>query len=741
IRVTVQEPADTERPTGLSGYVQPFGGLRGMQVHPNVTRKDMLDLGLDYNANVARFQINTWSNDTVVLADKTNMAQWDAWFASKIAHLQSAILWARQAGIKLTVSMMIMPGGATAQVNNQVPYNSTFMLKYLASWRIIATTCLGAPEVIAFDIMNEPGYAFRTLAQGPGHDFRSAQIQVIDAIRGIDPGRWCIYQVNGYDEPNRFHYLRPIDRDRILYSVHMYKPTQLIASTNTTIAYPGGVVTNGEFLEDAFVGFASRTLDKTMLRQILEPVRRFQQSYQVPIYLSEFSICRWVPGAAAYLQDVADIADEYGWMWTYHAFREANSWDVEYEALPANQGGGVPASGVTDRSAVLRAKFALNVSAYTAAQQAPIAPTISVTDTWTTDVRVDWTPARCLIGSWLVEYRPAGGSWTQFAVARNQTSKLITGLSIGVSYEYRVTLINAHGQATSSVVEATKGAAYMLDVIAGSPSYAYSTRQLKASYTGPCIRVRRADDAEKDINFLNGDLDMADLVTFANGTSAWLRTKYDVTGNGRHQYQASKLNQPRIVSAGVVDVVGARAAINYIGASNHWMSGAFASLYAAGAATIVGVWRNNGSAADSYLFGETSSADFDPFYDLTSGSAQSGEVKFAIRDDASATFCGNGGSLQVQGFTSGTTRAFRVIDTGSAIRVASNTTAEAQDTTYNRATHTLTANQTAIGARLRQTGADKFASMSVGEIIAFPSVLSSADLAVIQAHQVRWYGL
>ena len=742
IRVTVQEPADTTRPAQDAAYVQPFGGLRGMQLTPNPTRQHLLDLGLDYGANLARFQFNTWSNDNPVLADKTSMAQWDAWFAVKLALLQQALGWARQSGIKLTVSMMVLPGGATALTNNQVPYNSVFMLKYLESWKAIAAACLGAPEVIAFDVMNEPGYAFRTIPQGPGQDFRSAQIQVIDAIREIDPTRWCVYEVNGFDEPNRFHYLKPIDRDRIMYSVHMYKPTQLIASSNTTLPYPGGIMTSGAFLDDAFVGFSSYAVDKNMLRRFLEPARRFQLAYKVPIYLGEFSIPRWVPGAAEYLRDVSDIAEEYGWVWTYHAFREANAWDVEYEALPANQGGGAPAVGITDRGQVLRDKFALNSPSYTPAEQAPIAPTVSVADSWPTEATVSWVPARCLIGSWVVEHRPVGGSWAQSTVARDQTTKLITGLTVGVTYEYRVTLVNPYGQATSSIASATKGAAYLLDVVGGSPSYAYAARQLRTAHTTALLRVRRSsDNAEQDIQAVGGTLDTTALLAFAGGGDAFVVTWYDQTGNGRHLIQATAARQPRIVSAGVVDVVNTRPTVMLIAANSHWMSGAFAPLYAAGAATFVGVWRNNASLADSYLFGESSSAVFNPFYTVTSGSPQLDEAKMAIRDDEGVSFSGNGGSLQVQGFTSGSLRAFRVVDTGTSIRVASNTTTEAQDATYSRSGRTLSANQTTLGARLRQASADKFPSMNVGEVIAFPAILSDADEAAILAHQARWYGL
>lgn len=748
IRVTVQEPADTTRPAQDAAYVQPFGGLRGMQLTPNPTRQHLLDLGLDYGANLARFQFNTWSNDNPVLADKTSMAQWDAWFAVKLALLQQTLGWARQSGIKLTVSMMVLPGGATALTNNQVPYNSVFMLKYLESWKAIAAACLGAPEVIAFDVMNEPGYAFRTIPQGPGQDFRSAQIQAIDAIREIDPTRWCVYEVNGFDEPNRFHYLKPIDRDRIMYSVHMYKPTQLIASSNTTLPYPGGIMTSGAFLDDAFVGFSSYAVDKNMLRRFLEPARRFQLAYKVPIYLGEFSIPRWVPGAAEYLRDVSDIADEYGWAWTYHAFREANAWDVEYATLPANQSEGVPAVGITDRGAVLLAKFALNSSPYTAAEQAPIAPTISVTETFNDSVLVSWAPARCLIGSWLVEHRAVGGAWAQATVARDQTSYAISGLAVGMSYEFRVTLINAHGSAASGVATLVKAPVYMLSKVAASPAWAYSvSRKVVASYSGPLMRVRRSsDNAELDIQPIAsganaGLVDSAALLAHVGAGDGFVVTLYDQSGNARHITQQTAGRQTKIVSSGVVEVVNAKPSMAHIPASSPYLAGSFAPLYGAGSSTIIGVARNDAAAADSYLFCESHSTLGTQFIAGVSGSPQSNEVKASYRNDAGSSFVGNGSSVQVSGFTNGTLRQFVLVDTGAAIRVASNTTAETQDSTYSRSGRTVTVNQTAIGCRLRGSGADKFPAMHLSELIAFPANISDADKAAIKGDQTRWYGL
>ena len=49
------------------------------------------------------------------------------------------------------------------------------------------------------------------------------------------------------------------------------------------------------------------------------------------IYVGEFSAAAWAPGAETYLRDCIELFEEYGWDWTYHAFRESRVWDVEME--------------------------------------------------------------------------------------------------------------------------------------------------------------------------------------------------------------------------------------------------------------------------------------------------------------------------------------------------------------------------------------------------------------------------
>jgi hypothetical protein len=95
-------------------------------------------------------------------------------------------------------------------------------------------------------------------------------------------------------------------------------------------------------------------------------------------------------------------------------------------------------------------------------------------------------------------------------------------------------------------------------------SAAYSLRKLRNAYSGSAIRVRRTDLTEQDIGFVGDVLDTASLLAFV-GTGAldngFVTTWYDQSGNSKNATQATAINQPRIVNAGVIDVVNGKPAV------------------------------------------------------------------------------------------------------------------------------------------------------------------------------------
>ena len=74
---------------------------------------------------------------------------------------------------------------------------------------------------------------------------------------------------------------------------------------------------------------------KDYLRGVLKPVRDFQLKHGARIYVGEFSAVAWAPGAEKYLEDCIALFEEYGWDWTYHAFREWKGWSVEHQGPDA----------------------------------------------------------------------------------------------------------------------------------------------------------------------------------------------------------------------------------------------------------------------------------------------------------------------------------------------------------------------------------------------------------------------
>ena len=76
--------------------------------------------------------------------------------------------------------------------------------------------------------------------------------------------------------------------------------------------------------------FLGANWDFESLKARLRPVREFQRRHQAKIYVGEFSARACAPGAERYLEDSIRAFEEAGWDWTYHAFREAKIWSLEY---------------------------------------------------------------------------------------------------------------------------------------------------------------------------------------------------------------------------------------------------------------------------------------------------------------------------------------------------------------------------------------------------------------------------
>jgi len=104
----------------------------------------------------------------------------------------------------------------------------------------------------------------------------------------------------------------------------------------------------------------------------------------------------------------------------------------------------------------------------------------------------------------------------------------------------------------------------LLDIYTNAAA-AYSLRKLRTDYNGFCIKVRRDNNDELDIGFdLSAELDISALLNFAGAGNAYVTKIYDQSGNNRDALQTILLNQPQIITNGVVITKNGRAAMSGI---------------------------------------------------------------------------------------------------------------------------------------------------------------------------------
>jgi hypothetical protein len=139
---------------------------------------------------------------------------------------------------------------------------------------------------------------------------------------------------------------------------------------------------------------------------------------------------------------------------------------------------------------------------------------------------------------------------------------------------------------------------------------AYSTRLLRAAYSGNAIRVRRSgDNSETNIGFVSGNLDTANLTAFCiagGGTqNGFVVTWFDQSGNSNDITNATAAQQPQIVSGGSMLLVGTRPYLDLTGENLSKTLGAAISQ----PATIFLIGKNNpGGAVVGSIFSTSTSA-------------------------------------------------------------------------------------------------------------------------------------
>jgi aryl-phospho-beta-D-glucosidase BglC (GH1 family) len=290
--------------------------LRGTMINPLLEEQDFRVLA-SWNANHIRWQL-MWGGFPHSPADKGDIPAYEAWLEKILAHLDSLIPVFRQVGIKILLDLHTPPGGRDKNEKWPLFYNQTFQDAFLTVWEKMANRYKNETQIMGYDLVNEPDD--RDLIPGL-KSWRDLAIAAIQRIRSIDSLHPIIIEASPVGGAHTLPNFEPVPFDNIIYSFHMYDPGEFVFqnlfSNVTPIYYPGII--------------AGKMWNKDQLRVDLQPTLNWQKAHNASIHVGEFSAVRWAPGNSTcnYLNDVIELFEEYGWNWDYHAFREAQVWDVE----------------------------------------------------------------------------------------------------------------------------------------------------------------------------------------------------------------------------------------------------------------------------------------------------------------------------------------------------------------------------------------------------------------------------
>jgi endoglucanase len=349
VRVAVLSLARKPRPVPSENPGSVFRGhdlprLRGVMSPNAFSKEDLRVLGQVWHANLIRWQLTrNWGQ----AGTERDLAEYDQWFTKELTDLDLVLDACLEYGIKVVIDMHSPPGGRYENSDLAIFHEPVYQDKFVALWEQMARRYLRHPAIWGYDLINEP---VQNKPSPPGvANWLGTQVRAARAIRAIDPNRAIFIAPAKWGSADGFRDLDPVDVPNVVYQTHMYFPHtfthQGVSNTTTGIAFPGEI--DGQWH------------DKAALRKHLEPVREFQLAYNVHIYAGEFSAIRWAPGDSAhqYLKAAIELFEEYGWDWSYHAFREWDGWSVEHGSDPNDH---TPSPQPTDRQKLLLGWFEKN---------------------------------------------------------------------------------------------------------------------------------------------------------------------------------------------------------------------------------------------------------------------------------------------------------------------------------------------------------------------------------------------
>lgn len=236
-------------------------------------------------------------------------------------YLDSFIEFSRQAGLYV-IPVFELDNSKGAGSNHWG--NTTATSSLVAALSYLAKKYKDNKTIIAFDLMNEP------VITGVYTDltWHALAYQLTADIRLADPNRTVVFETTNYADSLKFTNLMLLPFDNVVYSFHSYGPhgfthqgvsglPVLASSPPATDSYPG--------FDDTY----NPPWNTATHSAYHNNIKTFKTTYNVPIYVGEFSVVIYANPTARYnlLKDKLDLFNSEGWNWTYHSQGDWVGWD------------------------------------------------------------------------------------------------------------------------------------------------------------------------------------------------------------------------------------------------------------------------------------------------------------------------------------------------------------------------------------------------------------------------------
>ncbi|UCC62586.1 MAG: cellulase family glycosylhydrolase, partial [Anaerolineae bacterium] len=217
-------------------------------------------------------------------------------------------------------------------LNDSVWQDQAAQDAWVEMWRYTAQRYGDNPTVVGYDLMVEPNAnevgsdamndrldiwdpaEFYADYGGTLYDWNQLYPRITAAIREVDSATPILIGGMGYSAVGWLPYLQPTGDPRTVYVVHQYAPFQYTHQSPDALdcTYPGWCDLDWDGDDDPF--------DQSWLEDLLLTVDAFTSTHGVPVAVNEFGVVRWVPGAAAFMNDEMALFEQRGmnhalWVW------------------------------------------------------------------------------------------------------------------------------------------------------------------------------------------------------------------------------------------------------------------------------------------------------------------------------------------------------------------------------------------------------------------------------------------